>query len=141
MNDILSQLATALVVALVPVAIGAIGYLVRSVISLLKAKATREQFAILEQVATAAVQAVEQTLKSAKGAEKKAAALAVVRSALLKKGIALDEAQIEAAIESAVYIEAGIRVDLSAVNSASAVTALPEVDGDVSFEASTGAAE
>lgn len=131
MNDILSQLATALVVALVPVAVGAIGYLVRAVIGLLKAKATREQFAILEQVATAAVQAVEQTLKSAKGAEKKEAALAVVRSALLKKGIVLDEAQIEAAIEAAVYIEAGISVNVSAVKDAPAAAALPDPDAAI----------
>ena len=139
MNDILSQLATALVVALVPVAIGAAGYLVRSVVSLLKAKATREQFAILEQVATAAVQAVAQTLKSAKGVEKKAAALAVVRSALLKKGITLDESQIEAAIESAVYIEAGIRVDFSKIDGASAAAALPDVTPVVETAGETGA--
>ena len=139
MNDILSQLATALVVALVPVAIGAAGYLVRSVLALLKAKATREQFAILEQVATAAVQAVEQTLKSAKGVEKKAAALSVVRSALLKKGIVLDESQIEAAIESAVYIEAGLTVNLSGVNNAPAATSLPDVDGTAGFDSGTGA--
>lgn len=138
MNDILSQLATALVVALVPVAIGAIGYVVRSVVALLKARATREQFAILEQVATAAVQAVEQTLKSAKNAEKKAAALSVVRSALLKKGITLDEAQIEAAIESAVYIEAGIRVDFSAIDSAPAATSLPEVTAEEAAPTETG---
>lgn len=111
-DTLLSQLATALVVALVPVLIGALGWVARSVVAYLKTRATREQLAILQQVATAAVSAVEQTLRSKKGQEKKDAALALVRSTLLARGIKLDEAAIEAAIESAVFSELGLKITL-----------------------------
>jgi LL-H family phage holin len=111
-DGLLSQLATALVVALVPVIIGALGWIARSLVSYLKARASAEQLAILQQVAGAAVAAVEQTLRSEKGQAKKEAALALVRSTLLARGIRLDEAAIEAAIEAAVYKELGLTITL-----------------------------
>jgi LL-H family phage holin len=123
-NDLMSQLATALVVALVPVVIGALGYLVRAAIAYLKARTSAEHYALLEQLAGQAVAAAEQTMKSAAGKTKLEAAAAVVRSALLKKGIKLDEEQIVAAIEAAVYAEKGITLSVDA--GVSAVAALPE---------------
>jgi LL-H family phage holin len=126
-NDILSQLATALVVALVPVAIGALGYLVRAAISYLKARTSAEHYALLEKLATQAVAAAEQTMKSSAGKAKLEAATAVVRNALLKKGIQLDESQIAAAIEAAVYVEKGFMFS-SADTGVSAIAALPEPD-------------
>lgn len=114
MDPFLSQLATAFVLALVPVAVGALGYVAKSVVAYLKARATAEQLKVLQQLASAAVSAVEQTLASKKGQEKKAAALALVRSTLLSRGITLDEAAIEAAIESAVYQELGVKIELPA---------------------------
>lgn len=125
MNDILSQLATALVVALVPVVIGAIGYLVRAAISYLKARTSAEHYALLEKLAAQAVAAAEQTMKSSAGKAKLEAATAVVRSALLKKGIKLDEEQIAAAIEAAVYVEKGLTLTVTD-GGVSPIAALPE---------------
>jgi LL-H family phage holin len=138
MNDILSQLLTAFVVALVPVVIGALGYVARAVIGYLKAKTSAEHFAILENLSYQAVAAIEQTMKSKAGQEKLEAAKAVVRGALLKRGIQLDEAQIEAAIESAVYANKGIKVDVDGA-AAGVGSFLPDVDGAAID--STGAAE
>lgn len=110
-DPIVSTLITSLIVALVPVLISALIWLARTAIGYLKARATAEQFAILTQVASAAVAAVEQTLASKAGKDKKAAALALVRGTLLSKGIRLDEGAIEAAVEAAVYHELGIKLD------------------------------
>ena len=139
MNDILSQLLTALVVALVPVAVGALGYLARAVIGYLKAKTSAEHFSILENLSYQAVAAVEQTMKSKAGRDKLEAAKAVVRGALLKRGIVLDEAQIETAIESAVYANQGIKVGVDGAETTVGAF-LPEVDG-AADAAGTGAAE
>ena len=125
MEDILSQLLTALVVALVPVVVGALGYVARAAINYMKAKTSAEHFMILENLAFQAVNAIEQTMKSKAGQEKLDAAKAVVRGALLKRGIQLDEAQIEAAIEAAVYTNRGITVDAPEGN-VSFVSTLPD---------------
>lgn len=135
----LSQLATALVVALVPVVISAIGYLVRTLIGYVKAKTNAEQFRILSDLAAQAVQAVEQTLKTRPATEKFDAAKAVVTGALLKKGIVLDELQIAAAIEAAVYIEKGIGI-AAPTAAPSLVDALPDVTAPA-VGSETGAAQ
>ena len=111
-DPIVSTLVTSLIVALVPVLIGALAWLARTAVSYLKARATAEQFAILTQVASAAVAAVEQTLGSKAGKDKKAAALVLVRGTLLSKGIRLDEGAIEAAVEAAVYHELGVQLSV-----------------------------
>ena len=80
MDTFVSQLATAFVIAMVPVAVGALGYVAKSVVAYLKARATAEQLKILQQLASAAVSAVEQTLASKKGQEKKNAALAKMQA-------------------------------------------------------------
>ena len=103
MDQFRSDLINALIVALVPVVIGALGYLAKQVIALVKANVSREQYAMLEQIAMTTVVSLEQTLKSKAGEEKKAAALAIVRSECAKHGIKLNEAAIETAIEAAVY--------------------------------------
>lgn len=126
MDTFVSQLATAFVIAMVPVVVGALGYVAKSVVAYLKARATAEQLKILQQLASAAVSAVEQTLASKKGQEKKDAALAIVRSTLLSRGITLDESAIEAAIESAVYQELGVKIELPANFGSGVIDALPE---------------
>ena len=100
-----SELATALIVALVPVVIGGLGYLARAAVGYLRARVSAEHFTMVEQIASSVVAGVEMTLRGKAGEEKKAAALALVRSECAKRGIVLDEAQIVTAIEAAVYRE------------------------------------
>ena len=103
MDQFYSDLINTLIVALVPVAIGALGYLANQVINLIKANISREQYAMLEKIAAATVASVNQTLSSKAGEEKKQAALALVRSECAKRGIKLDEEAIGNAVEAAVY--------------------------------------
>lgn len=102
-NTIISDIATQAVIALVPVLIGALAFVAKEVYSWIKSRVTVQHMIILEQLAVSAVSAIEQTLKSSPGKEKKEAALAICRQALLKRGIKLDEDQITAAIEAEVY--------------------------------------
>jgi len=103
MDPFLSDLINALLMALVPVAVTALGFLARAVICYLKARMGAEQYRIIEMVAATTVASLEQSLKGAAGQAKKDAALALVRAECLKRGIKLDEAAIESAIEAAVY--------------------------------------
>jgi LL-H family phage holin len=125
MDTFASQLATAFIIALVPVLIGGLGYVARSLVALVKAKTSAAHYALLEQLAAQAVLAAEQTMKSAAGKAKLDAARAVVTSALLKKGIRLDEEQIVAAIEAAVYAET-LKVDFADLGGFDPAAALPE---------------
>jgi hypothetical protein len=102
-NTIVSEIATQAVIALVPVLIGALAFIAKEVYSWIKSRVTVQHMIILEQLAASAVSAIEQTLKTSAGKEKKEAALAICRQALLKRGIKLDEEQIAAAIEAEVY--------------------------------------
>lgn len=103
MDPLISDLLNALIVALVPVVIGALGYLANEVIKLIQANVSREQYAMLEKIAAATVASINQTLSSKAGIEKKEAALALVRSECAKRGIKLDEEAIGNAVEAAVY--------------------------------------
>lgn len=103
MDQFYSDLINTLIVALVPVAIGALGYLANQVINLIKTNISREQYAMLEKIAAATVASINQTLNSKAGEEKKQAALALVRSECAKRGIKLDEEAIGNAVEAAVY--------------------------------------
>ena len=103
MDQFYSDLINTLIVALVPVAIGALGYLANQVINLIKTNISREQYAMLEKIAAATVASINQTLGSKAGEEKREAALALVRSECAKRGIKLDEEAIGNAVEAAVY--------------------------------------
>ena len=103
MDPIVNDLLNTLIVGLVPVVIGALGYLANEVIKLLQANVSREQYAMLEKIAAATVASINQTLASKAGEEKKAAALSLVRSECAKRGIKLDEEAIGNAVEAAVY--------------------------------------
>lgn len=105
MNPLISDLLNALIVGLVPVAIGALGYLGKQVVDFLQARMSTEQFAMVEALARTAVRSIEQTLSTEEGEAKKAAALALVKAECLKRGYKLDDAAIGAAIEAAVYQE------------------------------------
>jgi LL-H family phage holin len=105
MNPLINDLLNALIIGLVPVAIGALGYVGKQVIGYLKARMSAEQFAMVEALARTAVRSIEQTLGTEEGEAKKAAALALVKSECLKRGYRLDDAAIGAAIEAAVYQE------------------------------------
>jgi len=105
MNPIISDLLNALIVGLVPVAIGALGYLGKQLVDYLQARMGTEQFAMVEALARTAVRSIEQTLGTEEGEAKKTAALALVKAECLKRGYRLDDAAIGAAIEAAVYQE------------------------------------
>lgn len=105
MNPLVNDLLNALIIGLVPVAIGALGYLGKQLINYLQARMSTEQFAMVEAIARTAVRSVEQTLGTEEGEAKKAAALALVTAECLKRGFKLDNAAIGAAIEAAVYQE------------------------------------
>ncbi len=129
-NPFLSELASQLVIAMVPVAIGAIAYLVRWVASYVKAKVAAEHYQILSDLARQAVTSVEQTMRTRQNQEKLSAAKAVVESALLAKGIKLDEQAIVSAIEAAVATELW-RVSVPVIEAeATAAAAMPAVDGE-----------
>jgi LL-H family phage holin len=103
METLTSDIVNALIVALVPVGIGALGYLARSVINYLKARLAAEHYALVEQIAASTVAAINQTLSTKAGEEKRAAAIALVRAECAKRGITLDEEAIGNAVEAAVY--------------------------------------
>ena len=103
MESLTSDIVNALIVALVPVAIGALGCLAYSVINYLKSRLAAEHYALVEQIAASTVAAINQTLNSKAGEEKKAAAIALVRAECAKRGITLDEEAIGNAVEAAVY--------------------------------------
>jgi len=105
MDPFVSDLVNAFIIALVPVAVGALGYIAKQLVTLIKANVSREQYRMLESIAAAAVKSIEQTLASKAGQEKRDAAMAIVRAECLKRGISLDEAAIATAIEAAVYQE------------------------------------
>lgn len=105
MDPFVSDIINGIIVALVPVVIGALGYLGKQVINLIQANVSREQYAMLEKIAAATVASINQTLSSKAGEEKKEAALALVRSECAKRGIKLDEEAIGNAVEAAVYRE------------------------------------
>ena len=105
MNPLISDLLNALIVGLVPVAIGALGYLGKQLVDYLQARMSTEQFAMVEALARTAVRSIEQTLGTEEGEAKKDAALALVKAECLKRGYKLDDAAIGAAIEAAVYQE------------------------------------
>ena len=105
MDPFVSDLINALLVALIPVAIGALGWIARSVIGYLKARINTEHYQMLEQIAGTTVASISQTLATKAGAEKKAAAVALVRAECAKRGLSLDEDAISTAIEAAVYRE------------------------------------
>jgi len=127
-NPFISELASQLIIAMVPVAIGALAYLVRWIASYVKAKVAAEHYQILSDLARQAVTSVEQTMRTRQNQEKLSAAKAVVESALLAKGIRLDEQAIISAIEAAVATQIW-RVDLPEVElEVDAASAMPEVD-------------
>ena len=103
MDPLVNDLLNALIIGLVPVAIGALGYIGNQVIKLIQANVSREQYAMLEKIAAATVASINQTLTSKAGEEKKSAALVLVRSECAKRGIKLDEEAIGNAVEAAVY--------------------------------------
>ena len=103
MDPLVNDLLNALIIGLVPVAIGALGYIGNQVIKLIQANVSREQYAMLEKIAAATVASINQTLASKAGEEKKSAALVLVRSECAKRGIKLDEEAIGNAVEAAVY--------------------------------------
>jgi LL-H family phage holin len=103
MDPFISDVINGLIVALIPLVIGAIGYVGKQIVEALKMRMTSEQYAMLEKIAASTVASVNQTLSTKAGEEKKAAALALVRSECAKRGINLDETAIANAIEAAVY--------------------------------------
>ena len=134
-NTFLSDLTTGLVVALIPVLIGALGWVARTVVTYVKARTTAAHYDLLRQLASAAVRASEQALKGRDGQTKLAAARSVVINALLSRGIRLDEEAVTAAIEASVWIEKGIFVEAEAATPVLA-DSIPAVDFTVE---STGA--
>ena len=139
-NPFLSEIASQLVIAMVPVAVGALAYLVRWIANYIKARVAAEHYQILSDLARQAVTSVEQTMRTRQNQEKLSAAKAVVESALLAKGIKLDEQAIVSAIEAAVATELW-RVDMPVVaDEAGASAAMPEVDAAAEGEIAGDAA-
>lgn len=102
MDQFRSDLVNAVVIALVPVVIGGIGYLGTQIARYLRARMNAEAYAMLEKIASTVVASVEKTLASEDGQVKKDAALALVQAEALKRGITLDLEQLENAVEAAV---------------------------------------
>jgi LL-H family phage holin len=111
-DELLNTFLNTLIIAIVPVLVGGLGFVGNAVMNYLKARTTKEQFALLQELATQAVRAVEQTSKTEIGKAKLEKARLIVRAQLLTKGITLDEESITASIEAAVYHEFGTVVDL-----------------------------
>jgi LL-H family phage holin len=129
-NTFLSDLTTGLVVALIPVLIGALGWVARTAVTYIKARTSASHYDLLRQLASAAVRASEQALKGRDGQTKLRAAKSVVTNALLARGIKLDEEAITAAIEASVWVEKGIFIDAEAATPVLA-DSIPAVDFSV----------
>jgi LL-H family phage holin len=134
-NTFLSDLTTGLVVALIPVLIGALGWVARTVVTYVKARTTAAHYDLLRQLASAAVRASEQALKGRDGQTKLSAAKSVVTNALLAKGIVLSEEAIVAAVEASVWVEKGVFIEAESAAPV-LVDSIPAVDFTVE---STGA--
>ncbi len=106
--DVLNKAIVA-VLGLIAVPIGTmIGYWLKKQIDKVTAEikaASPDTFDLLQKFAVAAVQAAEQSGLAKTGEEKKAFALAQVEAWLSQYGIDIDLAQVDAAIEAAVYAE------------------------------------
>ncbi len=102
MDSLVSDIVNALIVGLVPVVIGGLGYLGTQVAKYLRARMNAEAYAMVEKIAATVVASVEQTLASEEGQMKKDAAVALVQAEALKRGITLDIEQLENAVEAAV---------------------------------------
>lgn len=93
---------TQLFIAVVTAVIAIVGNGVRSY---LKAHVSKDQIAVVDKLASVAVQAAEQVYGSAGGADKKAYAIDYVQTELARRGIKVDASSIETAIEAAVMTE------------------------------------
>lgn len=78
-------------------------WLARSTVRLIRSKLNEEQLKVLFRVSEQAVRVVEQTAKNAGSAEKKAKAIEVAQTYLDAYGIKVSAAQLDAAIEAAVF--------------------------------------
>lgn len=85
--------------------VGLAGWVAKSLRALIGEKLTGEQLKTLLLIGENAVKVAEQTGFTATGAEKKAIALKVAQSYLDAYGIKVTAAQLEGAIEAAVYSE------------------------------------
>jgi LL-H family phage holin len=85
--------------------IGFAGWLGKQLNALINQKVSGEQLKVLISIAENAVRVAEQTGASKTGAEKKAEAVRVAQSFLDAYGIKVSAAQLEGAIEAAVYSE------------------------------------
>ncbi|MFH0917029.1 MAG: phage holin, LLH family [bacterium] len=105
MSETFWLVTQALLLALIPVVIAAVGTLARVLWVKWRGEISAEQLDYLERVAAQAVLFAEQVYKDADGETKKAAAIAAVQAKLDARGIHVDLDQIVAAIEAAVYDE------------------------------------
>lgn len=97
------EFATALLTLFVTVVGGAIGFVAKEVRALLKRKLSTEQMALLLKIAEQAVRVAEQTSIGEIAEEKKAEALRVAGTYLRAYGLNVSDAQLDAAIEAAVF--------------------------------------
>jgi LL-H family phage holin len=111
-SELLSIFLNALVPAIATALIAVAGYIGKQLVAFIKARTTREQYALVQALALEAVRAVEQTAKSDAGQAKFAKAKVIVEAQLLSKGIRLETDVIAATIEAAVYQEFGKVIDL-----------------------------
>ena len=102
MDSLMSDIVNAVIMGLIPVAIGGLGYLGTQVAKYLRARMNAEAYAMIEKIAATVVASVEKTLASEEGQVKKDAAVALVQAEALKRGISLDIEQLENAVEAAV---------------------------------------
>jgi hypothetical protein len=103
MSETFWLVTQALLLALVPVVIAAVGTLTRVLWVKWRGEISAEQLDYLERVAAQAVLAVEQIYRDADGETKKAEAIAMVQTKLDARQIKIDLDQIVAAIEASVY--------------------------------------
>jgi hypothetical protein len=101
--DVLWSVIEALLIALVPVAVGGIAALGRLLWQKWHREISASDREFLELAARTAVLYAEQVLGSATGAAKRAEAIKVVEAKLTARGIHIDVEEIVAAIHAAVY--------------------------------------
>jgi len=101
-GDVLSAIVNALLPILVPFVVAALAIAAKSAADFMRAKAGKEQWALIEILTATAVNAAAQELSSQAGQDKKAYAVQALKSSLKKHGITLEDKTISASVEAAV---------------------------------------
>jgi hypothetical protein len=106
-GSVLSAVVNVLLPIVLPFVFASLALAVKHASDWVRAKAGKEQWALVETLSASAVAAAEQYFRIEGGATKKAYAMDVIRTGLKKSGVVIPDATISASIEAAVKAASG----------------------------------